>query len=585
MMHAGQLTASHMTAKEAADIEFQWGVRIPLRDGVHLNATLYTLKDARTPAPCVVTLTPYIADTYHERGVYFAARGLPFVSVDVRGRGNSEGIFRPSIQEAEDGYDVVEWLARQPYCNGQVAMWGGSYAGYAQWATAKEFPPHLATILPAAAPYLGVDFPMRNNIFQPYVMQWLTLTAGRASQTGIFADGVFWSAICRRWHESGRAFRDFDAVLGHPSSIFQEWVSHPEPDAYWDAHNPSADQYARLAIPILTITGSYDDDQPGALEHYRHHLRNASPAARARHYLIIGPWDHAGTRTPAAEFGGLKCGAASLIDLPRLHLEWYAWTMQNGPRPAFLQQPVAYYVMGAERWRYADTLDEVAARHEPLFLDSIGRADDVFCSGSLGPGPGKGEPDSYRYDPRDAHGPEVEAEANTAARSLIDQRVTLALRGKQLVYHSAPFAADTEISGFFRLAAWIAIDCPDTDLYVSVHEIDLDGGSLRLSTDALRARYREGLRTPQLIRTREPLRYDFERFTFVSRQIRRGHRLRLVIAPLGRLVEATFAEKNYNAGGVVTEESVADAQPVTVRLLHDAAHPSALYVPLGRAER
>jgi uncharacterized protein len=99
----------------------------------------------------------------------------------------------------------------------------------------------------------------------------------------------------------------------------------------------------------------------------------------------------------------------------------------------------------------------------------------------------------------------------------------------------------------------------------------------------MRARYREGLRTPKLITSAAPLLYDFQRFTFVSRTIRRGHRLRLVVAPLGRLIETTFSQKNYNGGGVVAEESVADARPVTVRLFHDSAHPSALYIPLGSA--
>ena len=570
---------------DAANVEFHWGIKIPLRDGIHLNATVYTPKNQRAPAPCVLTLTPYIAEFHHDRGVYFASHGLPFVIVDVRGRGNSEDVFRPCIQEAKDGHDVVEWLAKQPYCNGKVAMWGGSYLGYCQWATAKEFPPHLATIVPTAAPYQGVDFPMRNNIFHPYLVQWLTFVAGRASQTKIFADGAFWSAIYRSWHESGRPFRDVDAVFGNPSPIFQEWLTHPEPDAYWDEYNPTAGQYARMQIPILTITGSYDDDQPGALEHYKQHMRNASSEARARHYLIIGPWDHLRTGRPSTEFGGLKVGPASLVDVLKLHLEWYAWTMQGGPRPEFLKKPVAYYVMGAERWCYADTLEEVTARYQSYFLDSTGNANDVLFSGSLGADPGKGQPDTYTYDPREVNGPEVEAEAHTTGDSLVDQSVTLALREKQLVYHSGPFEEDTELSGFFKLSAWISIDCPDTDLYVSVSEIAFDGSSVRLSTDAIRARYREGLRTPKLIQTRAPLRYDFERFTFVSRQIKRGHRLRLVIAPMGRLIETTFAERNYNGGGVVAEESIKDARPVTVSLFHDPGHPSALAVPLGHAER
>jgi putative CocE/NonD family hydrolase len=572
-----------LSVKQASTMEFHWGVRIALRDGVFLSATLYLPGEQLSPAPCILTLTPYVSDTYHERGKYFATHGLPFVIVDVRGRGNSEGEFRPFIQEAQDGYDAVEWLARQPFCNGKVAMWGGSYAGYAQWATVKEFPPHLATIVPAAATFLGVDSPIRNNIFSPYLVQWLTFTSGRTSQTAIFSDGAFWSAIYRQWHESGRSLRDLDGMLGNSLPVFQEWLSHPEPDAHWDAYNPTAAQYARLHIPILTITGIYDDEQPGALAHYKEHLANAAPIANPPHYLIMGPWDHAGTRAPKLEFGGVECGAASLLDLPKLHLEWYAWTMQDGHRPEFLKKLVAYYVMGTERWRYADSLEAITMRHEAYFLDSGGNATDVFFSGSLGNDPGRGPPDVYTYDPRNTNGAEVAAETQVPANSLVDQKLILALRGQQLVYHSAPFETDVEVSGFFKLIAWIGIDCPDTDLYVSVHDIDLDSRSIRLTTDVIRARYREGLRTPKLIRTLEPLRYDFNRFTFTSRLIRRGHRLRLVIGPMGRTIESNFTQKNYNSGGVVAEESVKDARPVTVRLFHDEVHPSALYVPLGRA--
>jgi putative CocE/NonD family hydrolase len=424
---------------------------------------------------------------------------------------------------------------------------------------------------------------MRNNIFYPYLMRWITLTSGRTSQAQIFTDDAFWSAGYRRWHESGRAFRELDAMLSGRSNTFQEWLKHPEPDAYWDAYNPTAEEYSRLQLPVLTITGSYDDDQPGALAHYSQHLRQA-PAARERHFLIIGPWDHAGTRSPKAEFGGLKFQSASLLDLNRLHLEWYAWTMQGAPKPEFLQKLVAFYVMGAERWRYADTLEEVTAHHKTLFLESAGNANDVFSSGSLDTSAGSGQPDRYVYDPREVDGVEIEAEARAHGGSLVDQSVILALRGRLFAYHSAPFEEDTEVSGFFRLSAWIAMDCPDTDFYVSIHEITSTGTSIRLTTDAMRARYREGLRSPKLIRTQEPLRYDFEHFTFVSRAVKRGSRLRLVIAPIGRIIEGTFVQKNYNAGGVVAEESAENARAVTVRLFHDETHPSALYVPLGRAD-
>ena len=570
-----------MTSCESKDIELRWGIKIPVRDGISLNATVYAPRNQSAPAPCVLTLTPYVSDGCHERAMYFAAHGLPFVVVDVRGRGNSEGVFRPMIQEAEDGYDVVEWLAVQPYCDGQVGMYGGSYLGYAQWATAKERPPHLATIVPTAPVHPGLDFPMRNNIFHSYAIRWLTYVSGRARQTQIFADDAFWSNIYQQWHESGRPMRDLDTIAGNASSIFQEWLTHPEPDAYWDAYNPTADQYASLDLPILTITGSYDDDQPGALEHYKSHLHLA-PTQRTSHYLIIGPWNHAGTAHPVAEFEGIKVGPASLVDMAKLHREWYAWTLQDGAKPELLENAVAYYVMGAEKWRYADSLDSITARHECLFLNSSGSANDVLHSGLLGQTQGTSGPDSYIYDPRAVSVFGYEMDVSAMRNAITDQATIIAMQNRLLVYHGAPFEYDTELSGFFKLSAWIAVDCLDTDFYVSVYEIGIDGSSIRLSTDVLRARYREGLRKPQLIETREPLRYDFERFTFVSRQVKRGHRLRLVISPMGRVIDSIFSGRNNHSGGVVAEECGQDAKPATVSLFHDESHPSALYIPLGR---
>jgi len=568
------------TGMGAAGIGFQWSVMVPMRDGVRLHASLYSPRatDAPAPAPCVFTLTPYTTQTYHDRGVYYASHGFPFLVVDSRGRGDSEGQFRPFIQEAQDGYDVVEWLARQPYCNGKVAMSGGSYTGYDQWATAKEFPPHLATIVPTAAPYAGVDFPMRGGNFYPYLVQWLTLTGGHTLQGNVAGDGPFWNSRFREWFESGRPFAEIDKQTGSVWPAFQEWITHPDVDAYWDQYNPSPDQYARLSIPVLTITGSYDDDQPGAIAHYRQFMKYASKEARGRHFLIIGPWDHAGTHAAAAQVGGLSFGPASLLNIAQLHVDWYAWTMSGGPKPDFLKQPVAYYVAGAgaEVWRYADTLDAVTREQRVLYLSSNGDANDVFHSGSLRDSlvPG-GRPDSYIYDPRDTGSAALEEKSDPA--SLTDQTLLLANHGKLLVYHSEPFAQDTEVSGFFSFSTWIAIDQPDTDFSVAIHEIRADGTSVLLTRDIQRARYRESQRHPQLITTREPLNYQFSGFTFVARRLARGSRLRLVIAP----VNSIFAQKNHNSGGDVSRESVEDSHVVTVKLYHDRAHPSVLRVPLG----
>lgn len=568
-----------MTSKVDSGVEIRWWIKIPLRNGLHLGGTLYTPRQQNATVPCLITLTCYINDHIHDRAVYFASRGTPFLAVDVRGRGNSEGEFQPFVHDAQDGYDAVEWLARQPCCNGQVGMYGGSYLAYTQWATAKESPPHLATIVPTAAPYVGIDAPMRNNIFSPYYIRWLLLVGGRASQQKAFADNAYWSSLCRRHHESGRPFRETDVSFGTPSPIFQEWVQHPELDSYWDSQNPTAEEYARLRLPILTITGIYDGDQPGALEHYKQHMRHAPPAERARHYLVIGPWNHAGCGLPSAEFDGIKVGAASLIDMYQLHREWYAWTMQGGPKPEFLKDRVAYYVMVADRWRYAPTLEEVTARSSPLYLHSTCNPTDVFSSGSLSAElPEDDPPDQYIYDPRDIHLAELESQIEETV--LTDQWMVHASRGSALIYHTEPFEADLEISGFFRFAAWLGIDQPDTDFRVRISEIDPNGGSVELTTDCMRARYRRSLRAPELVRTSEALLYEFDHFTFVARVIRRGHRLRLVIGCLSSIYE----EKNFNGGGVVAEEFSEHARTVTVRLFHDAEHPSALYIPWGHLD-
>src|SRR3954471_4281709 len=212
----------------ATDYDFRWGVKIPMRDKVELNATLYLPKNSGSPArtPVVFTLTPYISDSYHARGSYFASHGYAFALVDVRGRGNSGGDFEPFANEARDGHDVVEWFAKQPFCDGNVAMWGGSYAGFDQWATAKELPSHLATIVPAAAAHPGLDFPFTNNVGIPYDVQWFTLTSGHTGQQNLFADSKFWRTKFLDAYKQHIPFQTLDSFIGNPSANFQRVIGH-----------------------------------------------------------------------------------------------------------------------------------------------------------------------------------------------------------------------------------------------------------------------------------------------------------------------------------------------------------------------
>jgi len=583
------------TTSNKIGVDLIWGVKIPMRDGLKLNATVFKPKNQTAPLPVIFTFTPYISDSYEDRAVYFARNGYVYALIDVRGRGNSEGHFEPFANEGRDGHDVVEWLATQSWSNGKVTMWGGSYAGFDQWSTLKEAPPHLVTIVPAAAAHAGVDFPFFKGIFSSYVIQWLSYTSGVTPNVKLFGEGSFWTNKFHQLYVEHRPFKELDRVVGNTSTHFQTWLAHPTPDTYWQAMVPSSDQYKRINVPILTITGHYDGDQTGAMTYYRDHMKYGSREARDRHYLIIGPWDHAGTRTPNREVGGLKFGEASMLDLNKLHREWYDWTMKGGPKPDFLKKRVAYYLVGAEQWKYADSLETIANSTLTYYLDSDGEANDVFHSGTLGtaqPATGsssstgnghspnianaQASSDKFIYDPLDTRPGELDLE--DVPNYLTSQRDALNLNGNGVIYHSEPFTEDTEVTGYLKFVAWISMDVPDTDFSVSVYEIQRDGTSVSLTSDAMRARYRESPTKEKLVKPGEINRYEFNSFTFFSRRIAKGSRLRLILS----CPNTIQLEKNYNSGGVVAEESGKDARIAHVTVYHDTSHPSLLEIPVVR---
>jgi putative CocE/NonD family hydrolase len=569
-------------AEESVDLT--WGLKIPMRDAVALNATLYRPHGSQAPLPVIFTMTPYISDTYHDRAMFFARHGYVFAIVDVRGRGNSGGRFVPFEHDAHDGHDVVEWLARQPWCNGKVAMWGGSYAGFNQWATLKEFPPHLTTIVPAAAAHPGVDFPAGNNIFPCYLTQWLTLTSGTTGNPKLFSEAAFWKDRFHDYYRGHRPFRELDMLVGNPSSHFQKWLQHRTPDAYLDGLAPAPEHYARMDLPILTITGHYDDDQPGALTYYRRHMDHGSARGKERHYLLVGPWDHAGTRTPAAEVGGVHFDKASVLDLNGLHREWYDWTLKGGKKPGFLRKRVGYYVPGAEEWKFADRLEAIPSRPQKFYLTTPdGPAHDVFRAGVLSRSkPAQAAPARYVYDPlslQELNGPS-ELSGLDVKNYLTDQRLALQCAGQGLVYHSEPMAEATEITGFVKLVAWIALDVPDTDFTVDLFEVRSDGISIALTEDRMRARYRTSLRRQELVNPGAIERYEFRSFMFFSRRLEKGSRLRLVLySP-----NARFWEKNYNSGGEVAAETGKDARTAHVTVYQDVEHASYVEVPVVRLQ-
>jgi len=572
-----------------ADYDLHWGVKIPMRDKVELNATLYlpkTKDESSSKTPVIFTLTPYISDTYHARAAYFASHGYAFALIDVRGRGNSGGEFEPFAQEPRDGHDVVEWLAQQPFCDGKVAMWGGSYAGFDQWATAKELPTHLTTIVPVAAAHPPLDYPSLDNVGETYDVQWFTFTRGHAGQQNLFGDQKFWRTKFLDAYKKHLPFKSLDSFVGNPLVNFQRILKHPMADGYYDAMVPTREQFQKINLPVLTITGQYDGDELGALTFYRDHLANASPEVRTKHFLVIGPWDHAGTRTPTDEVGGVKFGPGALVDLNDLHRQWYDWTMKNGAKPEVLKNQVAYYLLapgntGANgEWKYADNFEALVANPRTFYLDSKnGDANGVFRSGSLAENQPKEGADKFTYDPLDTkRGENVEGIDPKEKTAGLDQTYALSIGDDGLVYHTAPFSNETSLIGCPAVTLWVSIDTPDTDLSADLYEIQPDGTSIALWSDIRRLRYRESLREAKLVKPGEMVRCDFNPGLFIARRLMKGSRLRLVISSPNSILW----QKNYNSGGVVADETAKDARTAQVQVYHDATHASSIQIPFSK---
>jgi putative CocE/NonD family hydrolase len=550
------------------DYQLEMHVKIPMRDGVHLDATVYKPEPMPGPLPVIFMLSPYPDDPEHPSAAYFARHGYVYAYVDVRGRGDSEGVFHPLAQDAPDGYDVVEWFAKQPWCNGKVALFGGSYAGGNQWQVASQHPPHLATIAPVASVRPGVDFPISGNIMSPYEMQWLSLTSGKVLHAQVFGDSTLWTNAAKRLFLAKAPFNQFDRYAGNTTTDFQQWVTHPEIDDFWKRMGLTHDQVAGVNIPALVITGAVDGDQPGTLSYYRDHIASTDKHALDNYYLVIGPWDHPGTREPKQDFNGQHYEAASLVDVLRLHREWYDYTMKSAAKPAFLKKPVAFYVAGkgAECWKYADSLVAATTGKQVYYLDATGGAVSVYHSGSLLTTADGATGASFVSDPNDL-----------SAADPKDVQPGGDLHGDGLIFHSAPFTKETEIDGIPELHLWLSIDAPDTDLGYALYLVDAAGKTRYLADGAMRARYRHSLEHGEAIHENQPEEYVLPAEFWFALRAPEGSQLRLIVGALN----SPQSEKNWNSMKPVAEQSGADARVAHIKLLQSPDRPSTLTLPLG----
>jgi putative CocE/NonD family hydrolase len=564
---------------------------IPMRDGIEIEAWIFKPSHLTAKAPTVLEFTQYDIDGGRHRDFEeFVSRGYVFVQALVRGRGRSGGVKSDDLglQVGRDGFDVVEWIATQPWSDGHVFMYGGSFVGMTQWRTAAQRPPHLSGIAPYVPIYPGWDIPNTNGIPQAWTAVVLGYVSGRSLNLDFVANPNYWQGKMLEQYAAYRPFAELDDAVGiarddwwmadehgQRLSLMKEWLNHVGDEAFNLAAEPKSQDYAEMNFPVLTATGDFDDDQPGALRYYRNYVAHAQPSKLVRSFLVIGPWDHMGTQHTEKQIEGISIPQTAVIDMNKLHADWYDWVLGRGPQPAFLREPVAYFMMGADEWRYAKTLEAASSGAAISFFLSApdGTPKDIFHSGWLLQKPSGSEPPATIVsDPHEL--PEL-----AAAKYAANEDLTSQFRGfekRAINFHSEPFEHDTEIAGQMRLKLIVQADAPDFDLWAQVLMVCPDGSTVNLGEDIRRARFRNSVFKAELLKPGEVVEIPFE-FSWKARRIPAGARLRLTVAPLN----SPNYQKTYNTGGRMGYERIEDARIANIRMFHDAQRSSYLTLPLA----
>jgi putative CocE/NonD family hydrolase len=546
--------------------------RVPMRDGVTLSIDVYLPDEGDGPWPVVMNRTPYdntvggLSRYFPETARYFADRGYVWIGADVRGRGDSEGEWVPFFNEGPDGYDTIEWIAQQPWCDGNVGMMGGSYNGFVQWAAARERPPHLRALVSSAAAGRWMhELPYMNGISRPYWISWLNLVGGRTNQ---LLDIVDWNAVWRH-----RPFRDLDLALGRTNSVWRTWLQHETFDDYWQPLSLEG-HFAGIDVPALHITGWFDGDQWGEM-FYWHGMVDESPAG-TRQKLLVGPWEHGGVRLPKRSLGGLEFGAEAEPDINAIHARFFDRWLKGIENGVDQEPPVRIFVMGRNEWRDEDQWPPAGCMATPIYFHSDGRGTGASGGGTLDlQAPNGEEPfDSYIYDPDDPTPSQPGAAAPFAAADF-DKSWRMD-RGDVLVYTGEPLEEDLELSGHPFIILHAASDCPDTDWFVTLCDVFPDGRSMEITAGCMRATHRGGLRaTPCPLEPGTIEEFKIEMMA-TSNIWLSGHRLRVTVAS----GDYPAARRNPNTNAPTGDDD--EVRVATNTVYHTPAHPSHLLAPVVR---
>lgn len=567
----------------------------PMRDGIILRADVYRPNvDATLPA--ILCRLPYNKDDWMMQleaihPLRACDAGYAVVYQDTRGCWSSGGEFYPFVPEIEDGYDTVEWVAAQPWCDGNVGMVGASYFGATQWLAAMAQPPHLKAIAPLVTSsdyYEGWTY--QGGAFQlGFTLLWVLMSFGQDEARRRGQPEVVERLL--------QAIDEIDRHYGHPTlatlpilhqneiaGYFSDWLAHSSNDAYWQAIAPNR-HYGRIQVPALNMGGWYDCFVAGTVENFvRMQQEGGSERARSGQRLLIGPWAH-GKLT--GEYTDLSYGVLSStdgIDIHGLKLRFFDRHLKRLDNGLDQEPPVRIFVMGENRWRDEWEWPLARTQFTPWFLHSDGRANTE--GGSLDAAiPSGNEPsDLYLYDPRQpvptAGGatflPSLRLGANAGPK---DNRPVEA-RADVLVYTSEPLAQPLEITGPVKFELWATTSAPDTDFVVRLCDVWPEGESRLLCEGILRARFHAGFEQPRPITPGKVYHYSID-LGPTSHVFLAGHRLRIDIT------SSSFPrfDVNPNTGRPLGADGPNDLRPALQAILHASNFPSHVMLPVIPRER
>jgi len=543
-------------------VRVDFDVHVPMRDGVTLSADVYR-PAAEGHYPVVLYRTPYnerVQSYATERGVYYARNHFVLIWMDVRGRGDSDGVFVPYRNDGVDGYDAIEWCAAQSWSNGNVGTSGGSYLGRIQWLSALLRPPHLKAMSVAVTPSDPfVEWPTGTP--NPMQLCWFHLVSGRLSQN---MQAVDWLSVYEHL-----PLLTMDERAGRINPHWREAYAHAQFDEHWDAISYQQ-KFERVEVPVLHITGWYDDEQIGTPLNYMGMTQHgANDHARQHQKLLIGPWGHQINST--RKLGEIDFGPEALIDLQGYQLRWFKRWLTDDENAIDTEPPVRIFVMGSNVWR--DELEWPLARtaFTPFYLHSGGSANSRFGDGRLAVElPVDELPDHYTYDP--ARPVPFITEPVSSQIGGPDDYSAVEQRADVLVYSTTPLTEPMEVTGSIRVTLYAASSAPDTDFTAKLLDVWPNGFAQRLTDGIVRARFREGMSAPSLIEPGVIYAYTLDLWN-TAHVFGTGHAIRLEIS------SSAFPkyDRNQNTGAPLG--LTADFATAQQTIYHDADHPSCVMLP------